>query len=123
MKQGAPTPLMLITVFSTSQTPNKLGNRRQELSATCLNRVKGRIFISTNVNHKYGTFEANFKPFDMEWNYIQHVFLKFIPFLVIWSWKFNTMLKNNITFLRNLVNRVCGTAVHIFPHWISKPRI
>ena len=59
MKQGAPTPLMLITVFSTSQTPNKLGNRRQELSLKCLNRVTSRILILANVNHKYGTFEAN----------------------------------------------------------------
>ena len=29
MKQGTPTPSMLLTVFSTSQRPNKTGNRRQ----------------------------------------------------------------------------------------------
>ena len=33
------------------------------------------------------------------------------------------MLKNKITILQTSVNRVCGTALNIFPHWISKPCI
>ena len=33
------------------------------------------------------------------------------------------MLKNKITIFWTSVHRVCGTALNIFPHWISKPYI
>ena len=60
IKQGAPTPLILITLFSTSQRPNETKNKIQELSVKCLNRVTSRIFIFENVNHKYGAFGTNY---------------------------------------------------------------
>ena len=39
---------------------NKMGNRSEQLSVKCLNRVTSRIFISANVNHKYMTYKANY---------------------------------------------------------------
>ena len=52
---GPPTPLILTTAFSISQNPNKTRNWRQELWVKYLNQITSWIFISTNVNHKYGT--------------------------------------------------------------------
>ena len=43
----------------TSQKSNKMGHRRQEQSVNYLNQITSQIFILANVNHKYGTFEAN----------------------------------------------------------------
>ena len=63
------------------------------------------------------------KPFDREWNYIQHVFIKLNLLLVLWSCKCDNMLRNKITSLWTLVNWVCSTTLSIFPHWISKPCI
>ena len=62
------------------------------------------IFISANVNHKKGRLKPTIKLFDGEWNYIQHAFINHILFLVIWSWKCDTMLKHNITILQTSVN-------------------
>ena len=60
------------------------------------------------------------KSFDSGWNYIKHVFFKLISHLVIWSWKYNNMLKKKITSLQTSVIRACRTTLNIFPHWISK---
>ena len=70
-----------------------------------------------------GGLKPIMKPFDRRWNYIQHASIKLILFLVIWSLKYGTMLKNKFTILGTSVNRVCDTALSIFPHWISKPYI
>ena len=61
------------------------------------------------------------KPFDSRWNCIQHTIIKLIPFIVIWSWECGSISKNKTTSLRTLVNRVCSTALNLFPEWISKP--
>ena len=61
------------------------------------------------------------KPFDSRWNYIQHITIKIISFIVIWSWKCGNILRNKITSLRTLVNRVYSTTLNLFPVWISKP--
>ena len=57
---GVPQHLMSPIMCSTSQKSNEMGHRRQEQSVNYLNQVTSRIFISANVNHKYGTFEANY---------------------------------------------------------------
>ena len=49
--------------------------------------------------------------------------IKLISFLIIWSWKCGNMLRNKITSLQTLVNRVCSTVLNIFPSLISKPHI
>ena len=46
-------------VFNITKT-KQMGNQRQELSVKCLNKVTSCIFILTNVNHKYGTFDVNY---------------------------------------------------------------
>ena len=51
-----------------------------------------------------GRLKPVIKPFDSGWNYIQHVIVKFISFLVIWSWKYGNILRNKITSLQTLVN-------------------
>ena len=63
------------------------------------------------------------KPFDSGWNYIQHIIIKLISFLVIWSWKCGSMSRNKIASLQTLVNQVCNTVLNVSPQWISKPCI
>ena len=57
---GAPTHLMLTTMYSTLPKTNITGNQRQELWVKYLHHITNRIFTSANVNHKYRTFEANY---------------------------------------------------------------
>ena len=56
-------------------------------------------------------------------NYIQHLIIKLISFLAIWTLKWGSMSKNKITILQTSVNWVCGKAFSIFTHWISRPFI
>ena len=70
-----------------------------------------------------GILKLIIKPFDSGWNYIQHVFFKLILFLLIWSWKCNSILKKKITSLQTSVIRISLTTLNIFSHWISKPCI
>ena len=49
--------------------------------------------------------------------------IKLILLIVIWSWKCGNLLRNKLTSLQTLVNRVSSTTLSIFPHWISKLRI
>ena len=67
--------------------------------------------------------KPNIKAFDRGWNYIQHVIIKLISFLVISSWKYGNMSRNKITGLPTSVNWVCRATLNTFPQWISKLHI
>ena len=47
-----------------------------------------------------GRFKPIIKPFDIRWNYIQHIIIKLISFQMIWSWECGIMSRNKITSLR-----------------------
>ena len=67
--------------------------------------------------------KPSIKLFDNGWNYILHISFELILLLVIWSWKYNNVLKKKVTSLQTLVIRVCQTTLHNFSHWIFKPCI
>ena len=67
-----------------------------------------------------GRLKPIIKPFDSGWNYILHLSFKLISLLVIWSWKYNNVLKEKNTSLQTLVIRICQATLNIFPDWISK---
>ena len=46
---------------------------------------------------------------------------KLVLLLVIWSWKYNNVLKKRVTSLQTLVTQIYRSALNIFPRWISKP--
>ena len=70
-----------------------------------------------------GRLKPIIKPFDNEWNYILHLSFRLISLLVIWSWKFNNILKKKITSLQTSVTQACWSAMNVFSQWISKPFI
>ena len=54
---GTHSPMMLVS--SKLPEPNIAGSQKQELWVNYLHQIS-RIFTLANINHKYGTFEANY---------------------------------------------------------------
>ena len=89
----------------------------------CLNQVTRWALYQQTLIINTRLLKQIIKLFDSWWNYIPYAFIKLISLLVIWSWKFDNMLKNKIKILQTAVNQLCAIVFNIFPHWISKPCI
>ena len=68
-----------------------------------------------------GCLKPIIKPFDSGWNYIQHIIIKLISFIMICSCKCGNMSRNKITSFRTSINWIYSTALNLFHQRISKP--